>query len=314
MATKGLYGEIAAAMVRAQRVLFVTGAGISRDSGLPVYRGEGGMFNRGADGASGRTIMESLSSEMLNADPATTWTHLSHVGARMAKGAPNDGHRHLTAIQDLMSRAPLPCVLSAQTLPALDWTHERCIVVTQNIDGFHRTAHTRDLVEIHGNASRFYCSGCARPVESSTTVGVGTWKGLDDNRADMSPVAARCHMPTWATYEGDFTDPINLPYCVACGSVVRPDVALFGEILPQEPLRKLQSIRADVCFLVGTSAQFPYVVDPYYDTSHRNGLTVNINPTDDGADELRPFTTHHLKVPATEALTDLHEALSQIVL
>ena len=82
---------------------------------------------------------------------------------------------------------------------------------------------------------------------------------------------------------------------------MRPDVVLFGEMLPPVALRHLQSIRPDVCVMVGTSAQFPYIVDPLYDTSHRGGLTANVNPGPPD-EELRPWTDHQLSEPADVAL------------
>jgi NAD-dependent deacetylase len=292
------------------RTLILTGAGVSRASGLPVYRGEGGMYNAGLDGASGREIVDALSAATFGFDPCTTWTHLSHVGFRMAHSAPNDGHTAITQIQELCGAVPddqyapsnvesdTPARANARRALKLPWTSQRVVVVTQNIDGYHAAAGTRDVVEIHGNARRFRCADCGRPVVPAAV-----------EPPPAGAVVAKCTLPAWSRYEGDFSHPSNLPRCSRCSGVVRPDVVLFGEMLPLGPLDQLRSLKADVCLMVGSSAQFPYICDPYYDTAHFGGLTVNINPTDDGADELKPWTTHHLRVPASEGLCAVADEL-----
>lgn len=121
----------------ARRVLVITGAGISADSGLPTYRGIGGLYNdQHTD--DGLPIEVALSGEVMETQPAITWKHLAQIEATCRSAAPNAAHRVIAALQE---RVPTT-------------------VLTQNIDGFHRQAGSHDLIEIHGNLFELYCPHC----------------------------------------------------------------------------------------------------------------------------------------------------------
>ena len=103
-------------------------------------------------------------------------------------------------------------------------------VVTQNIDGLHRAAGTRDLIEVHGTIGTSSCLECGERV------------GLDDVRARLEAA-------------GD-----GVPRCAACGSALKPDVVLFGELLPEAALARASALaaEADVLLCVGSSLEvFP---------------------------------------------------------
>ncbi|KUM44318.1 SIR2 family NAD-dependent protein deacylase [Pseudomonas sp. EpS/L25] len=128
---------------RAERVLFVTGAGLSADSGLPTYRGLGGLYNGLTD--EGFPIEMALSGSMLRQRPEICWRYLAQLGRACAAAAPNAAHQ---AIADFGRRE------------AGSW------VLTQNIDGFHRRSGfpPERLIEIHGQLEPLACMACARPV------------------------------------------------------------------------------------------------------------------------------------------------------
>ncbi|MDR2704407.1 MAG: hypothetical protein LBC02_01385, partial [Planctomycetaceae bacterium] len=77
---------------KSKRILFITGAGISADSGLPTYRGVGGLYNRGQT-EEGYSIEECLSGTMFQTKPEITWKYMFQLGLAVAEHQPNDAHR-----------------------------------------------------------------------------------------------------------------------------------------------------------------------------------------------------------------------------
>lgn len=131
---------------RAERVLFITGAGLSADSGLPTYRGLGGLYNGLTD--EGIPIEAALSGSMLRQRPEICWRYLAELGRACAAARPNAAHQ---AIGDYGRRHPASWVL------------------TQNIDGFHRQAGfpPERLIEIHGQLEPLACMECGQAVEEA---------------------------------------------------------------------------------------------------------------------------------------------------
>ncbi len=129
----------AAELVRsAEAILFITGAGISADSGLPTYRGIGGLYE-GRDTAEGIPIEVALSGDMLRTRPEITWRHLWDIVGAIRGARPNSGH-------EIIAR----------------WTREkpRSWVLTQNVDGLHREVSDHHLIEVHGRAELLFCMDC----------------------------------------------------------------------------------------------------------------------------------------------------------
>jgi NAD-dependent deacetylase len=149
----------AEALRRARSVLFVTGAGVSADSGLPTYRGVGGLYDD-ADTPEGLPIEVALSGEMLERDPALCWKYLAQIGRATQGAEPNAAHRVMAAVERRCERA---------------W------VLTQNVDGLHRAAGSQNVIEIHGAAGRLLCTRC-------------TWRGVtgDYERITLPPACPRC--------------------------------------------------------------------------------------------------------------------------
>lgn len=122
----------------AQSILFITGAGMSADSGLPTYRGIGGLYqDRHTD--DGFPIEVALSLSMMRRRPEVPWRYIAEI-ERVCRGAgPNHGHR---AIAELEARLP------------------RVVVLTQNVEGLHQKGGSQKVIEIHGNVHRLRCTGC----------------------------------------------------------------------------------------------------------------------------------------------------------
>jgi NAD-dependent deacetylase len=142
--------EVARLVREAERLLFVTGAGISADSGLPTYRGIGGLYDR-ATTEEGHAIEDALSGAMLARSPAICWKYIAQIEAACRGAAPNDAHR---AIARLERRRPHVCVL------------------TQNVDGLHRAAGSENLLEIHGNVGRLLCTRCSWRTDVESYAGL----------------------------------------------------------------------------------------------------------------------------------------------
>lgn len=130
--------EVAARLRYAQRVLFITGAGISADSGLPTYRGVGGLYDDTLT-SDGIPIEVALSGPMLAQHPEITWKHLHQIERHCRDATPNLAH---LAIAEIERRLPFT------------------LTFTQNIDGLHAQAGSQRLVEIHGNLHCLRCTRC----------------------------------------------------------------------------------------------------------------------------------------------------------
>ncbi len=159
---------------KSRSILFITGAGVSAESGIPTYRGIGGLYNVDTT-EDGVAIEEALSASMLADNPALTWKYLAQIGMAVQGARHNRAHEVIAEMESRFHRV---------------WT------LTQNVDGFHRAAGSKNLIEAHGNMHSLSCTKC-KYMES-----------LDEFDAIAIP-----------------------PKCPHCGALVRPDVVLFGELI-----------------------------------------------------------------------------------
>ena len=129
--------RVAARLQGHKRLLFITGAGISAESGLPTYRGIGGLYV--SDGAEhGLPIEVALSGPMFRRKPELTWHHIAHIERAVRGAKPSAAH-----------------ILIAQ----LERQHE-VVVLTQNVDGLHRAAGSSRIIDIHGDCRELICTRC----------------------------------------------------------------------------------------------------------------------------------------------------------
>ncbi len=222
--------EVAKILRDAKSVLFVTGAGVSADSGLPTYRGVGGLYD-GEDTEDGVRIEDALSGPMFAKRPALTWKYLWQIGSSCVGAVPNAAHRIIAAIESEKHDV---------------W------VITQNVDGLHRFAGSKNLVEVHGHMFDLYCTKCGRDYTATELL-------------------------------SDFRVPPTLPpECTKCNGIVRPRVVLFEESLPFSVVQTMNDLSHkdfDVVFAIGTSAVFHYIKQPLLLAQRHNKPTVEINPT-----------------------------------
>jgi NAD-dependent deacetylase len=237
--------EVADLLAHSSSLLFVTGAGISAESGLPTYRGVGGLYNVN-ETADGLPIEELLSGNGLERHPALTWKYLGQV-ERACRGARcNRAHEIIAQIEASFARV---------------WT------LTQNVDGLHRQAGSRQVIDIHGDIHNLRCTTC----------------GFAETLADYSRLA----IP---------------PSCPECRGPIRPDVVLFGEALPIDKVARLYrelDDGFDLTFSIGTTSVFDYIAEPVRRARQVGKPTVEINP---GISEVSDLVTIRLPVGATQAL------------
>jgi NAD-dependent deacetylase len=247
-------GEAAEALARARRVLVITGAGISADSGLPTYRGIGGLYES-ADTADGVPIEEALSGRMMATRPELCWRYIHQIESSCRGARPNAAHEALARMEN---------------------GFQRFTVLTQNIDGFHRDAGSRDLIEIHGNLRELYCTACG---------------------------AGRC--------VSSFAGLAIPPRCEECHGLLRPRVVLFGEMLPTAALDRLYAAvdeGLDAVISIGTTSVFPYIAGPMV-TAARLGLpTVEINP---GESEISSLVRYRIRERAALAVPRLRTEIDR---
>jgi NAD-dependent deacetylase len=208
-------------------LLFITGAGVSAESGLPTYRGIGGLYEREVTDE-GLPIEEILSGAMMRRRPELTWKYLAQV-AEASRGAKyNRAHKVIAEMEAHFDRV---------------WT------LTQNVDGFHREAGSQNVIDIHGDMHELLCPRCG-------------FRMRIEKPEDVEPLGVP-------------------PQCPECEFVLRPDVILFGELLPMDKLGQLyQELEAgfDVVFTIGTTSVFPYIAEPVATARRAGKPTVEINP------------------------------------
>jgi NAD-dependent deacetylase len=244
--------EIARRLAGCTSILFVTGAGISADSGLPTYRGIGGLYEEEST-EDGIPIEAALSGAMFQRDPSLTWKYIHQIESACREAGPNRAHDAIAELEHRFGRV---------------WT------LTQNVDGLHHAAGSERVIDIHGDVHRLICTRCGHRWR------VVNYAGLD--------------IP---------------PSCPECASLVRPEVVLFGEMLPFDRVRILQTELSkgfDAVFSIGTTSVFPYIAEPVVDARRRGSMTVEINP---GTSEVSHIVDFRLRMGAADFMGALVAAL-----
>ncbi len=123
-----------------RHVVAFTGSGISAESGIPTFRGAGGLWQ-------GRDATQLASPEAFAADPALVWKFYNDRRSIVHRADPNPGHRALVELDGLVAH---------------------CQVVTQNVDRLHQRAGSRNVIELHGNLEEVRCTGCGQTIDRSS--------------------------------------------------------------------------------------------------------------------------------------------------
>ena len=246
--------QVAGRLKDCSSILFVTGAGISADSGLPTYRGIGGLYEQEST-EDGIPIEAALSGAMFQRDPALTWKYIHQIESACREAGPNRAHHAIAQLERRFDRV---------------WT------LTQNVDGLHRAAGSERVIDIHGDVHRLACTRCGH-----------RWQVVNYAALDIPPS------------------------CAECDSLVRPEVVLFGEMLPFDRVRLLQTELSrgfDAVFTIGTTSVFPYIAEPVIDARRRGCMTVEVNP---GTSEVSHIVDFRLRLGAADAMDLLVAALDR---
>ncbi|MFI6417264.1 NAD-dependent protein deacetylase [Streptomyces sp. NPDC050842] len=191
--------EPVAEMLRAGGVLVLSGAGLSTESGIPDYRGEGGSLRRHTP----MTYQEFTASARAR---RRYWAR-SHLGWRtFGRARPNAGHRAVAALgrHGLLSG-----------------------VITQNVDGLHHAAGSEGVVELHGSLGRVVCLSCGASGSRRELA-----RRLEEANAGFAPVAAGLNPDGDADLNDEQVGDFSVVPCSACGGILKPDVVFFGEAVP----------------------------------------------------------------------------------
>ncbi len=242
--------ELTALLAKSERILVFTGAGISVDSGIPDFRSPGGVWSR--------IDPQTLSRRNFESGPrgrAKFWEVLHMLGRSFGDPEPNAAHHAVTALE---RRGAVSAI------------------VTQNIDGLHQRAGSREVLELHGNLDDCYCVRCEARWSSAEIM------------SRPSP-----------------------PDCEHCGGPIRPDVVVFGDPLPAETVRRAWSAArmCDLCLVLGSSlevhpaAELPVV-------ARRSGAEVAIVTLSDTP--LDHIATLRIRAPLIASLVPAIEALAAI--
>lgn len=214
------YGvDFAREKLAGKKVLTLTGAGISTDSGIPDYRG------------AGRVPRHPMTFDIFMGSPEAQikyWAR-SFIGwNRIAEANPNQGHLALAKAEN---------------------TGRVFQVITQNVDQLHQKAGSKNVIDLHGRLDRVRCMSCAL-VFSRTE--------MDILLAELNPSIDRTGDFEF-TPDGDAeieaAKDFAIPACPSCGGVLKPDVVFFGESVPnnvvEQAMKRLDE--ADALLVAGTS-------------------------------------------------------------
>jgi NAD-dependent deacetylase len=189
--------ELRARFTEAKSVLVLTGAGVSAESGVPTFRGGGETAVW-----KGMPFDVISSATMVQRDLPAVWEWFDYRRNLLEPLKPNPAHYEIARWERIFPKFSL---------------------VTQNIDGLHQKAGSKDVIELHGSIWRGRCVSCNARFELSCTDAVVGTSGLRE--------------------------------CNNCGEPLRPDVVLFGEMLPMGAFEQAADFaqRCDLCFVIGTS-------------------------------------------------------------
>jgi NAD+-dependent protein deacetylase sirtuin 4 len=214
--------EALAGLVRGHRVVVLSGAGCSTESGIPDYRGPDGR---------NRSRRPMLYQEFVSRPEARAryWSRSAAGWARFRQAAPNEAHRALAHLEDLGRVSG---------------------VITQNVDGLHDAAGSRRVLELHGSLARVGCLECGL-----TTSRDRIQEEIGDLNPGFAPDPLRVIADGDAELEEGAEEGFVVPACRNCGGVLKPDVVFFGENVPKERVRRAWSMyeAADFLLVVGSS-------------------------------------------------------------
>jgi len=203
---------------RSKNIAVLTGAGISAESGIPTFRGKDGLWNN-------YRAEELATPEAFSRDPRLVWKFYNWRRALISKKSYNRAHKALAIMERNVPHFTL---------------------ITQNVDGLHQKAGSRNVLELHGNIWKVRCIEC-------------NFEDIDET-----------------------PDLGELPRCKRCGGLLRPGVVWFGESLDPDILeRAIKACReSELMLVVGTSSVVQPAASLSLEAKQRGAVVVEINLED----------------------------------
>jgi NAD-dependent SIR2 family protein deacetylase len=202
------------------RVVVLTGAGLSTDSGIPDYRGPGAPVRRPM------TFQDFVG----HADNQRHYWARAHLGwSRMGSAEPNDGHRALARLEE---------------------AGRVSFLITQNVDGLHERAGHEQMIALHGRISDVICLDCGGRTHRTV---------MQRRLGEANPGWLLEHAGATVRPDGDVeleeTARFVVPDCDGCGGRLKPDVVFFGENVPKQRVERCYAAvdDADALLVAGSS-------------------------------------------------------------
>ncbi|KAM9808104.1 NAD-dependent protein deacylase sirtuin-5, mitochondrial-like [Neosynchiropus ocellatus] len=203
--------------LRSQNIVIITGAGVSAESGVPTFRGQGGFWRKWA-------AQDLATPGAFSQNPSRVWEFYHYRRELVLTKEPNPAHQAI---------AECEAVLAKQG--------RRVTVITQNVDELHRRAGSKNLLEIHGSLYRTRCLSCGHEASNY--------------KSPICPALEGRGAPDRDTEDARIPEK-DLPRCETCSGLLRPAVVWFGESLDSDVLRQAEEAleRCDLCLVAGTSS------------------------------------------------------------
>ena len=211
--------DVARDLLSGKTIVALTGAGLSTDSGIPDYRGEG------------RVAKHPMTYDVFmgSHEARIRYWARSYVGwSRIADAKPNLGHKSLSSAQ------------AAGRLGS---------IITQNVDGLHQSAGAVDVIDLHGRLDRVICTACKKLMNRAD---------MDKLLRLLNPSVSKSDSIEFSPdgdAEVEAPDDFVIPDCPSCKSILKPDVVFFGEAVPVARAESAMAAveAADALLVAGTS-------------------------------------------------------------
>ncbi|KAI2806455.1 NAD-dependent protein deacylase sirtuin-5, mitochondrial [Blomia tropicalis] len=230
---------------QSQRVVALTGAGISAESGVPTFRGDGGLWRQ-------HQATDLANPEAFERDPSLVWQFYEYRRQLVATKSPNNAHLTLAKLQKKVH--PTELVRQEKYL----------YIVTQNVDELHSRAGSRAVIELHGSMFKTRCTGCKKVKENYNN--------------PITPALANI-----TEFDEKKIPRDQLPHCELCNQLLRPHVVWFNESLNPRDFEFVVELinECDLLLVIGTSS-LVHPANMFAPNVARRGGTVaefNLEPT-----------------------------------